>query len=121
MAESTPEVLNTAEISQEAYEAYSEGMLMASREPMGTSYSVFGDYDVMVCSKSGTAQHGSGGSDNCSYICYAPADDPEIAISIYVEKGGYSGRLGYIARAILDEYFNQTTSDESLPTENALS
>lgn len=118
--ESEPEVLSTLEISDEAYEAYSTGMLMVSRQGMGSAYSTFGNYPVDVCAKTGTPQHGSGGSDNCSFVCYAPADDPEIAISIFVEKGSSGAQLAPIAKAILDAYFNQTTSDENLPVENGL-
>ena len=64
-------------------------------------------YDVAVCAKTGTAQHGSGGSDNASFVLYAPADDPEIAIAVYVEKGAQGGTLGTIARDILTAYFSE--------------
>ena len=73
----------------------------------GTAYSAFVGYDVAVCAKTGTAQHGSGGSDNASFVLYAPADDPEIAIAIYVEKGAQGGTLGTIARDILTAYFSE--------------
>lgn len=120
VAESEPEILNQLEISDEAYEAYTTGMNMCAQEPEGSLYETFGDYPVKICAKTGTAEHGGGGSGNCSLILFAPADNPEIAISIFVEKGAYSGQLGPIARAILDVYFNQTTSDENLPLENGL-
>ena len=82
-------VASTLDISDEAYAAYSEGMREAVTS--GTAHSAFVLMDVAVCAKTGTAQHGSGGSDNASFVLYAPADDPEIAIAVYVEKKGAQG------------------------------
>ena len=120
-----PEILSTLDVSDEAYAAYIEGMHMAAQGTtasglVGTSYSTFADYPMDVCAKTGTAQHGSGGSDNCSYVAFAPMEDPEIAVAIFVERGAYGGRLAPIARSIFDAYFDQTTSEENLPLENGL-
>lgn len=111
-----PIILNQFEINDAAYNAYKEGMEMAADS--GTCATVFGNYDIQVCAKTGTAEHGSGGSDNASYVLYAPADDPEIAITIYVEKGAQGGNLGNIAKAILDKYFSETGSLDTVPGEN---
>ena len=93
---------------------------MAVTSYSGTSYSLFGNYDVAVCAKTGTAEHGSGGSDNASFVLYAPADDPDIAIAIYVEKGAQGGNLGKIAKAILDVYFSEASAVDTVPAENRL-
>ena len=116
--ENQPVVASTLDISDEAYAAYSEGMREAVTS--GTAYSAFVGYDVAVCAKTGTAQHGSGGSDNASFVLYAPADDPEIAIAIYVEKGAQGGTLGTIARDILTAYFSEAGSTDTVPAENTL-
>ena len=108
------------EISDDAYKAYTEGMRLAVTSYSGTSHGLFGDYDVAVCAKTGTAEHGSGGSDNASFVLYAPADDPEIAIAIYVEKGAQGGNLGNIAKAILDVYFSEASAVDTVPAENRL-
>ena len=116
--ENQPVVASTLDISDEAYAAYSEGMREAVTS--GTAYSAFVGYDVAVCAKTGTAQHGSGGSDNASFVLYAPADDPEIAIAVYVEKGAQGGTLGTIARDILTAYFSEAGSTDTVPAENTL-
>ena len=116
--ENQPVVASTLNISDEAYAAYSEGMREAVTS--GTAYSAFVGYDVAVCAKTGTAQHGSGGSDNASFVLYAPADDPEIAIAVYVEKGAQGGTLGTIARDILTAYFSEAGSTDTVPAENSL-
>ena len=40
-----------------------------------------------------------------AFVCFAPAEDPEIAIAIYVECGGHGSTLASIARSILIEYY----------------
>ncbi len=114
--ENEPTVLRTIEISDETYDAYSGGMRLTATE--GTASAIFKNYEIAVCAKTGTAEHGSGGSDNASYVLYAPADDPEIAIAIYVEKGAQGGNLGKIAKAILDAYFSEASMVDTVPAEN---
>ncbi|MBR2977849.1 MAG: penicillin-binding protein, partial [Oscillospiraceae bacterium] len=109
-----PEVLSRYPISEEAQLAYREGMKMSAK--VGTGARFLSSYPVPVAAKTGTAQHGSGGSDNASFICFAPADDPEIAIAIYLEKGAQGGNLGQVARAVLDQYFAKSSA---LPQESA--
>ena len=111
--ENSPEVVSQLDISATAMNAVLEGMrLCASDATEGTARSTFADYPIEVCAKTGTAEHDAGGSSHASFVCFAPADDPQIAIAIYVEKGGSGGALGPIARAILDAYFAEDTSRE---------
>lgn len=118
LVESEPQVVSRLELSDEAIAAYKEGMIAAATD--GTAY-LFDSagYDFKVAAKTGTAQHGNGlSSDNASMICYAPADDPQIAISIYVENGATGGQLANIATAIFDSYFSQTGKYETVYDEN---
>ena len=118
--ETKPELIEALEISDEAYQAYTTGMRMAVTEESGTAHKVFGDYEIAVCAKTGTAQHGSAGSDNASFVCYAPMEDPEIAIAVYVENGAQGGVLGNVARAIFDVYFATVYENNVVQTENAV-
>ncbi len=119
LEESNPEVVAQLEISDVAYQACVDGMNLATHWTMGTAY-MFHGYPVEVCAKTGTAEHGSGGSDNASFVLFAPADDPQIAITIYLEKGGQGGNLGKIAKSILDSYFSETGSVDTIPGENQI-
>lgn len=118
LQQNEPEILSTFPISEESFQAYNEGMFMTTTEYLGTSVGLFGGYEIDVCTKSGTASHGSGGSDNASFVLYAPKDDPEIAISVYVEKGAHGGNLGKIAKAILEAYYSESGSVDTVPSEN---
>ena len=44
--------------------------------------------------------------DHAWFTCYAPAEDPEIAVTVLVEHGLHGGSgAGPVARALLEEYF----------------
>ncbi len=115
-----PEVASRLRATSEAWDVCWEGMRMAVSSPNGTANKVFGDYPIAVCAKTGTAQHGADGSDHASFVCYAPADDPQIAIAVYVEKGAQGGALGEIAKAVFDAYFVIAGGNDTVAPENSL-
>lgn len=60
--------------------------------------------EVEVCGKTGTAQ--TGGKDQSWFVCFAPKNDPKIAIVVTVEEGGFgAATAGPIARKMLDYFF----------------
>lgn len=120
LEENEPVIADQLEISEEALLAYHEGMEMAASGSDGTARTYMANLPVTVAAKTGTAQHGSGGSDNASFVCFAPAEDPQIAIAVYVEKGAQGGNLGQVARAILEAYFSQESKYETTTGENTL-
>ena len=109
LLQSEKTVLSTLEISDDAYIAYKTGMELVTAKTedwSGTAYGTFKNYPIKVAAKTGTAQSGSKtASDNGAFVCYAPAEDPQIAIAIYGEKAGHGSSLTTIARDILDVYF----------------
>ncbi len=103
---SQPEVLSTFNMSDEAFNAVMTGMIKGASESGGTGYSTFKNYPITVGSKTGTAQTGrTDASDNGAFVCFAPAEDPQIAIVVYGEKAGSGSSLGPIAKAVMDAYF----------------
>ena len=114
--EMKPEVVSTLKATDEAWDVCRAGMRMAVSTVNGTANAVFGDYPVAVCAKTGTAQHGADASDNASYVCYAPMDDPQI----YVEKGAQGGALGNIAKDVFDAYFVNAGGNDTVAAENAM-
>ena len=101
-------VMSTMKISDDAYKAYTDGMKLVTDRTdwTGTAYQTFKDYPVKVAAKTGTAETSQkNASDNGAFICYAPAENPRIAIAIYGEKAGHGSSLAQIAKAMLDVYF----------------
>lgn len=100
-----PEVKNTVNMSDETYNIVTTGMRLVSYD--GTASSVFGDFPIETCSKTGSSQI-DGGSANGVFVTYAPYHNPQIAISIVVENAGSGSVTAPIAKAIYSEYFKLT-------------
>ena len=119
--ENTTQIMSQSEISDTAIDAVLEGMYKVANVSGGTARKIFGDYPIKVAAKTGTAQTGDlTHSDNGAFICYAPADDPQIAVVVYGERAGHGRSMGDVAKAVLDAYFG-IQSGNSTPGENEIS
>ena len=114
-----PEVVGTVEMEPENLAAVTRGMhSMTTGE--GSLAAVFQNVPVQVAAKTGSAQVNGQSNSNAVFVCYAPYDDPQIAISIAVEKGGSGSSLASIAAEILQYYFTAQDEQGQLPVENNL-
>ena len=86
----------------------------------GSSGRAFRDLNVQVGAKTGSAQVSSETEANGVFVCFAPYDDPEIALAVVVEHGGSGSALATIAADVLSYYFSSQAHREVLPTENTL-
>lgn len=91
----------------------------------GTANTTFGYFyvdgkQIHVACKTGTVQSDNSETNNGIFVCYAPAEDPEIAISVVVEKGGSGAEIMTIARAVMEYYFGERMEYLTVPTENTL-
>ena len=57
-----------------------------------------------VCGKTGTAQNPNG-ADHSTFLSFAPKDNPKIAISVYVEHGGFGASMALPIASLLEEYY----------------
>ena len=103
--ENQPVMVSQLDISNEVYETYVEGMKAVVSGTQGTARNSMAGLNIDVAAKTGTAQTGMLGSDHGSFICFAPAEDPEIAIVVYGEKAAHGATLGQVAKAIIEAYF----------------
>lgn len=110
--ETPVEVLSDMEMTDYTYETVLSGMLQSSQDSSGF---VWGDFDIKVASKTGTPQT-STATVNSTFICFAPADDPQIAIAVIIEKGWQGYTAAPVAKEILQYYFG-TESGDSPETE----
>ena len=115
-----PVVLNTVEADDEVWDAVKEGMVSVSRDTTyGSSRYYLGAYPITVASKTGSPQ--ANGVTNATFICYAPAEDPEIAIAVVIENGASGQKAAPVAVEILDEYFGFNSEESgSYADESAL-
>lgn len=61
--------------------------------------------DYQSACKTGSAEYDSSGNTHAWYMGFAPADNPQIAVAVLLEKGGSGGAVaGPIAKAIYDAY-----------------
>jgi len=113
-----PEVRSTVDIAPENLAAIKNGMLMVTTE--GTVAKYFKNLDVPVGAKTGSAQVAGQENSNAVFVCFAPFDEPEIAMAIVVEAGGSGSELGAIAADILAYYFSAGEAVEAVEGENEL-
>lgn len=121
--ENKPELVSTLKISDSTYKAYVEGMIAVCHGGRGTARETMAGLPVTVAGKTGTAQTGMIGSDHGAFICFAPAENPQIAIAVYGEKAAHGATLGQVAAAIIQYYFdtNATEIGSVVAIENGLS
>jgi penicillin-binding protein 2 len=65
---------------------------------------------IEICGKTGTAQN-THGEDHSVFICFAPKNNPKIAIAVYVENGGFGAvAAAPIANLMVEKYLTDTSS-----------
>ena len=75
---------------------------------------------VDVCGKTGTAQNPHG-KDNSVFICFAPKDNPKIAVAAYVENAGFGATWALpVASLMLEKYLTGEISEERKPLEDRM-
>ncbi len=88
----------------------------------GTAQDQFVGFPIDVACKTGTAETGYEEIrmeySNGLFVCYAPADDPEVAIALVVERGEWGSSTVIIAKKLLAAYFGIPLSRADSISEN---
>ena len=109
---------NTVDISGEALTAVKKGMYDLTTT--GSLAPYFKDCVVDAGAKTGTAQVSKDTANNGVFVCFAPYDAPEIAVSIVIEQGGSGSALASTAVQILNAYFSADEIGTAVLGENQL-
>jgi penicillin-binding protein 2 len=89
-------------IDRRHYETIVEGMRWAVNGPGGTCHGA-NIRDIAVCGKTGTSQNS--GRDHSIFMAFAPMDDPQIALMVFVENGGFGATNAVpIGRLMIQKY-----------------
>jgi len=68
--------------------------------------------DIIVCGKTGTAQNPHG-KDHSVFIAFAPKNDPQIAVAVYVENAGYGSTYAApVASLMIEKYIRGEISNK---------
>jgi penicillin-binding protein 2 len=105
-------------ISDSAYQAVIWGMNDVVTKGTARGAALPG---INVCAKTGTAENyrvldgkRTKLKDNSLFVCFAPMEDPKIAIAVIVENAGYGSTwAGPIAAIMMEKYLNDTLREET--------
>jgi cell division protein FtsI/penicillin-binding protein 2 len=107
-----------------------EGMQKVIYEQGGTARKIFNGFedpdhtfpsDIRVCAKTGTAQTFETWSDHGAFVCFAPADNPQIAIALYGERIAHPTAIAEVAEIIMKAYFTAQRASTVPVYENQIS
>ena len=106
LSETQPEVMDVIEGTGNTFELVREGM----KQVPSTISGKISSYPIAIACKTGTPQRSETYAPgkhylNAMMVAYLPADDPEIAIGISIEYGGYGARTGDLVVDIANAYF----------------
>lgn len=73
---------------------------------------------INICGKTGTAENPHG-KDHSAFMGFAPYEDPEVAIAVYVQNAGFGATYAVpIAKLMLEKYLKGSVSEANKHTEN---
>jgi len=106
------------QISDDAYDEIMNGMQDVVEEGTARIAKIPG---IDICAKTGTAQNFTrlDGKrielpNNSMFVCFAPKENPRIAIAVTVENAGFGSTwAGPIARMLMEKYLNDTLQTKS--------
>ncbi|HKM11996.1 MAG TPA: penicillin-binding transpeptidase domain-containing protein [Bacteroidales bacterium] len=94
------------------FECVVEGMYLAVNGGPGATGRLASVSGLEICGKTGTAQNPHG-NDHSVFICFAPKDDPKIAVAAYIENAGFGSTWACpISALLVEKYLNGEISKE---------
>lgn len=102
----TTDSIHTIPVDPRHFETVVEGMdLVVNGEPgTGSTARIAHIPGIRVCGKTGTAENPHG-KDHSIFMAFAPKDNPKIALSVYVENGGFGSTYAAPIASLMIEYY----------------
>jgi penicillin-binding protein 2 len=101
---------DVTKISSDIYKVIKEGMHDVTIKGTATGVKLPGHE---YCAKTGTAQNPHG-KNHSIFVCFAPKDNPKVAVAVVVENAGYGATwAGPISSLLMEKYLNDTLTTES--------
>ena len=100
-------VRNTIDMDSSYWDAIHQGM-----RKVVESKSYYNDLGVNVAGKTGTAEENKNRGNHALFVCYAPYEQPEIAIATRIAYGYTSTYAARMTKEVLKYYFDLAEEDE---------
>lgn len=107
LEEYAPDVRNTVNLPAEYWNAFHSGMRQAVQKK-----SYFNDLAVNVAGKTGTAEQTKSRPNHALFMCYAPYENPELAIVTRIPFGYSSDYAAQLTRDVIKYYYGLAEEDE---------
>ncbi len=97
---------NYTMVSTYNFEKIIEGMYLAVNAPKGSgaTATIAAVKELEICGKTGTAQNPHG-KDHSVFICFAPRDNPKIAVAAYIENAGFGATWAAPIASLITEMY----------------
>lgn len=119
-----PQVLGNVDLDPINLNAIKTGMraVVTNSATVSKAFADLEAHGIQVGAKTGSAQVTGQENANGLFVCFAPYDDPQVAVCVAVEKGGSGAATAVIAAEILEAYFGVSdapVSEETVPVEDS--
>lgn len=111
------EPTNVVDISDSTLNAVKTGMHNLTKTTLAPYFS---SCVVEAGAKTGTTQLGADITNNGCFVCFAPYDEPEIAVALVIEQGDAGARLASTAVDVINAYFTPDETQTVITGENQL-
>ena len=105
----SPEIESKLSLSEDTWNVIHSGM-----EAVVAAKNEYADMPITVAGKTGTAQESKSRPSHALFVCYAPAEDPELAMCVRISNGYSSTNCIMTAKDILQYYFDIIEDEEIL-------
>lgn len=106
------DVLSTVELDDWMWDDIQAGMKAVITD--GSVSSIFQDLGVSLAGKTGTAQQSKSRTNHGLFVCYAPAEQPTLAMAVRIAYGYSSTNAALAAKDVLNYYFGLKDETEIL-------
>ena len=122
LLEEEPVLLEEVALKRGDRQALLEGMRQAvsATASVQTAFAPLEAQGIRVGAKTGSAQVSGQTNANGLFVCFAPYEDPEVAVCVVVEKGGAGAATAVIAAEILEYYFSGASDLQRLEETDTL-
>ena len=117
VAAGNQEPSNVIEISESTLDAVKTGMHNLTTSALAPYFS---KCVVSAGAKTGTAQLGADVTNNGAFVCFAPYEEPEIAVALVIEQGNAGAQLASTAVNVINAYFAVDETEAVITGENHL-